>query len=74
MPPPIANKGHLMGSSAGIIGESTMYNSSGKVSEKTDILSQKSQTQKVEGIYSKINGSSNTQGANDNTLRLDQIK
>lgn len=63
MPPPIANKGqtHLIGSSAGILGESSMYNgTSGKLSEKTDILSQKSQTQKVEGIYSKLNSNNNS--------------
>jgi len=62
------------GGFAGVLSnnDSNLYNGT-KLNEKTDILSQKSQTQKVEGIYSKLNASNN-QSANESTLRLDQIK
>ena len=62
------------GGFAGVLNnnDSNLYNGT-KLNEKTDILSQKSQTQKVEGIYSKLNASNN-QSANESTLRLDQIK
>jgi hypothetical protein len=62
------------GGFAGVLNnnDSNLYSGT-KLNEKTDILSQKSQTQKVEGIYSKLNASNN-QSANESTLRLDQIK
>lgn len=82
-PPPIgarAETSHLVGGmkTGGFTGvlnnnnDSNLYSGS-KLNEKTDILSQKSQTQKVEGIYSKLNASNN-QSSNESTLRLDQIK